>query len=311
MRYMNNRKSSIIKIIKNISGGSADSETSCIRVSGKDASNFLQGQLSNDIEALNNNTYQISSFLTNQGKVIALVRIFKTNDGYLILLNKEIAKYFIEKISMYILNSDVTITLMDDFAVFGIIEDISEKILEDLKINMPYKFAQPSDDGIWILNNSSKEYKSIILISEKSLDSNQFSKKFNFKESSENILKLTDMLEKFLRLDEKNKERYIPQILNADELNGISFSKGCYTGQEIVARTHYLGKVKKKIFLINSEKNLLEINDKIYNKDNELLGEIISKSILVNNLFYSLGIIKVGSENNMLISKNIPLTIIH
>ena len=119
------------------------------------------------------------------------------------------------------------------------------------------------------------------------------------------------MLEKFLRIDEKNKERYIPQILNADELNGISFSKGCYTGQEIVARTHYLGKVKKKIFLINSEKNLLEINDKIYNKDNELLGEVISKSILVNNLFYSLGIIKVGSENNMLISKNIPLTIVH
>jgi folate-binding protein YgfZ len=49
-------------------------------------------------------------------------------------------------------------------------------------------------------------------------------------------------------LDETSSEQHIPQMLNLDKLGGISFTKGCYTGQEVVARTHYLGKAKRELF---------------------------------------------------------------
>ena len=58
----------------------------------------------------------------------------------------------------------------------------------------------------------------------------------------------------------ENIEKYIPQVLNADKLNTVSYKKGCYTGQEVIARTHYLGNVKKHVYLVNI--NNSEIHEK-------------------------------------------------
>ena len=100
---MNIKNKVLYNEIRTLSGYSLDLETLCLRVSGDDSSKFLQGQLSNDINLIDDNNYQISSYSTNQGKVISINRIFKDNHSYIILLNKDIAEYFVEKISMYIL----------------------------------------------------------------------------------------------------------------------------------------------------------------------------------------------------------------
>ena len=63
--------------------------------------------------------------------------------------------------------------------------------------------------------------------------------------SSYNINELMDNLSLIPRITMETKEKYIPQVLNLESLDGINYKKGCYTGQEIVARTHYLGKIKK------------------------------------------------------------------
>ena len=52
------------------------------------------------------------------------------------------------------------------------------------------------------------------------------------------------------RLKKDDIEKYIPQVLNSDKLHTVSYKKGCYTGQEVIARTHYLGNVKKHTYLI-------------------------------------------------------------
>ena len=57
------------------------------------------------------------------------------------------------------------------------------------------------------------------------------------------------MLDGIPWLSDETTEEFIPQMLNLEQLGGISFTKGCYTGQEIVARTHYLGKAKRSLFL--------------------------------------------------------------
>ena len=90
--------------IKELNGYSIDKETVCIEVSGPDAENFLQGQLSNDIMAIKDDSYQFSSYSTNQGKVISLLRIIKIKNSFLLLLTADISEYFVSKLSMYILN---------------------------------------------------------------------------------------------------------------------------------------------------------------------------------------------------------------
>ncbi len=308
---MVNQKKNITELLQDISGGAVDPDTTCIKVSGKDANKFLQGQLSNDIENIDSSTYQISSFLTNQGKVISILRILRIKDGFLILINKEAAEYFIQKISIYILNSNVNLNIMDNFLVYGVLADISEKTLKKFKIDKAYKFIKYEKNNIWILNNTSKNYKSMIIVDGDGLGTRISENGLDFKKSDKNILKITDTLEKYLRINDKNKERYIPQVLSIDELNGISFKKGCYTGQEIVARTHYLGKVKKKIYLTMAEKEILSIDEKIYNQDNEFLGEIISESIQIGNYYYNLAIIKIDIEDKEYFSKDTPINIIY
>jgi folate-binding protein YgfZ len=72
------------------------------------------------------------------------------------------------------------------------------------------------------------------------------------------------------------QEAFIPQSINMDLIDGINFKKGCYTGQEIVARTHYLGKVKRRMFraFIELEDDLTP-GDQIINEKKEVIGQLV------------------------------------
>ena len=164
-------------------------------------------------------------------------------------------------------------------------------------------------DNLWIINTTNKDIYSNIIICEK--DSEDFFKGLNISELDFNISKFIDIINCFLRINKLNKERYIPQVLNLDENNGINFKKGCYTGQEIIARTHYLGKVKKKIFIIKHTSSKIDINDKIYDGNDESVGEVISDNIILNNEYYCLGVIKTNSIKSSIFSKKESLFILN
>ena len=95
--------------IREYSGISIDSDLVTISVSGEDSSKFLQGQLSNDINDLDKERYQYSSFSTNQGKVIGTMRIFKRNEQYILLINRDVANFVTEGLRKYVLMSKVDI----------------------------------------------------------------------------------------------------------------------------------------------------------------------------------------------------------
>ena len=304
---MNIKNKVLYDEIRKLSGYSLDLETLCLRVSGDDASKFLQGQLSNDINLIDDNNYQISSYSTNQGKVISINRIFKDNHSYIILLNKDIAEYFVEKISMYILMSKVDLKIEKDYKVFGLIGKNAKKLSHENNIIGDRKYLKK--DNLWIMNTMNKDIYSNIIICEK--DSENFFRELNINELDFNVSKFIDIISCFLRINKLNKERYIPQVLNLDENNGINFKKGCYTGQEIIARTHYLGKVKKKIFIIKHTSSKIDINDKIYNENDESVGEVISNNIILNNEYYCLGVIKIDSTKCSIFSRKENLSILN
>jgi len=304
---MNIKNKVLYDEIRKLSGYSLDLETSCLRVSGDDASKFLQGQLSNDINLIDDNNYQISSYSTNQGKVISINRIFKDNNSYIILLNKDITEYFVEKISIYILMSKVDLKIEKDYKVFGLIGENAKKLSHDNNIIDDKKYLKKDD--LWIINTTNKDIYSNIIICKK--DSEDFFRELNVNELDFNVFKFIDIISCFLRINKLNKERYIPQVLNLDENNGINFKKGCYTGQEIIARTHYLGKVKKKIFIIKHTSSKIDINDKIYDENDESAGEVISSNIILNNEYYCLGVIKIDSTKSSIFSKKENLFILN
>ena len=117
--------------IKELNGYSRDNEIVFIKVAGTDAEKFLQGQFSNDISSVKDDSYQFSSYSTNQGKVISLLRIIKDQNSFLLLLTKDISEYFVSKLSMYILMSKVEIEIMSNYKVYGLSGTASAETLKN------------------------------------------------------------------------------------------------------------------------------------------------------------------------------------
>ena len=286
--------------IQELNCGTEDKNSLCVKVSGIDATKFLQGQFSNDIDALTEKSYQNSSFSTNQGKVIAVFKIIKEKNYFIIVINKEISEYFIEQLSKYVLMSKVNIEIIDDISIYGFIGEAANNIIEKHKLSL--NSVIKSGDGL-ILNNSKDKIKGLTLLS-KNKSSEQLKIKTFQKSSNFNVNYFLDANKGMIRLTMKSKEKYIPQVLNLEDLNGISYKKGCYTGQEIVARTHYLGKIKRKLMLFNCNSIDLNIEDKILNQDKQVIGEILTNGFEINDSYLYFAVIKLNNSNESLFSGN-------
>jgi|TARA_B110000093_G_scaffold172202_1_gene202990 folate-binding protein YgfZ len=296
--------------IKELSGYSSDPETICLKISGDDAGKFLQGQFSNDINLLEKDISQYSSYSTNQGKVIAILRILKDKDSYLILINKEISDYFIQKLSMYILMSKVTIEMTNEYHIIGICGQMSKELLSSY--NAKNSSGIKEDDNYQILNNNSEYFSSSTLIyKDEAKEIDEIKKLLTKDQLAFNVNKLSDYYNRILRVTMETKEQYIPQVLNLEKLNGINYKKGCYTGQEIVARTHYLGKIKKQIFLINHNSKLINISNKIHDENNEILGEVISGNQTIQEEIICLAVIRLDAIEKDLYINNTKVNIVN
>ena len=104
-------------------------------------------------------------------------------------------------------------------------------------------------------------------------------------------------------IDKNNSEKYIPQMINLDLLEGISFSKGCYTGQEVVARVQHRGKIKQRMFhiIIESNSNEIDARSEVMCEDKKVGSIVISKKS--NNYFHALAVINtINSDEDLSIN---------
>ena len=123
----------IKEIRSNYKGIYVDNTLAAIRVSGKDNKKFLQGQLTNDIEKLSDG-YINTSYCTHQGKVIVNIQVFLSEDDVILLLSKSLSKYFIEKISKYVLMSDVKFMLYNEITALWSFGDKAKELMREYKI---------------------------------------------------------------------------------------------------------------------------------------------------------------------------------
>lgn len=188
-------------------------ELFAIEVSGEDAATYLQGQLTNDIKELSHKQFQYSAHLNNKGRILATFIITSPVFGvYYLITSKSVAEKIVPRLKMFILRSKVSLSILNKNIL------LSDHILDNA-INL---LLTPA----CVLSLSDIEHSAII-------DSNDFHRQFI--ELGYPLISLA------------NYEKIIPQQVNFDLINGVNFKKGCYTGQEIVARTHYLGKVKRRM----------------------------------------------------------------
>jgi tRNA-modifying protein YgfZ len=234
-----------------------------LRISGKDAAKFLQGQMTLNINDIRESQGGFGAFCNPKGRVITTFLLVKHNDGFLVIMPTELQASVKKRLQMYILRSDVQISeCSDEYCLIGV------RYLDDSIIsNAPLFTANQQENGI-IAISLPKNRNLVIAETEKSFSywSERVSKQ-QFQPGNSDVWRYLDIISGIPWINTQTSEEFIPQMLNLDKLGGISFNKGCYTGQEIVARTHYLGKAKREMFLAESimpgspEPNLAIIDD--------------------------------------------------
>ena len=251
-----------------------------IRISGSDAKSFLQAQLSNDITLLNNNEIQISALCQHQGKILALFWVMKTGEDFLLSFPLDLLDSIKSRLQMYVIMSDVLIEdVTQKFSQIGIINEIKTDVYIlstklSLKIILSENIIDETNKNEWIKACIDSKIPEVHLI---------------------------------------NSEKLVPQMLNLD-INeiGVNFSKGCYPGQEVVARLHYLSEAKRRLFTFKS-KYEIQVGDSLYcassntakARGNRYKGSgIVVSSVKYNSVFYCLATLDTELLNSKITLNN-------
>ena len=246
-----------------------------LKISGSDAEVFLQAQFSNDINKLDRKSIQLNAYCQHQGKILALFWVMRYEDFFFLSCPFELVDDIKSRLQMFVIISDVKIeNYTSKFSQIGLINE--------------------TNSGSFCIN----EKLSVIVT--KSSDLDGF--KFNSSDKWKKLLIDAKIPEVFL----KTSEKLVPQMLNLDiDEIGVNFSKGCYPGQEVVARLHYLGSAKRRLFSFVSD-NDLQVGDSLYcaSSDAALLrgnrykgsGIVVSK-VKYNSLFYFLATLDVDLKD--------------
>lgn len=185
-----------------------------ISVSGTDAVDFLQGQLTQDVAQLPERGYLLSAWCNPKGRVFVTIRLFRLNDAIGLAVPENIAEAVSKRLAMYRLRSKVEIAVLDDVS----------------------PTTEPGESGLAPLIDAG-----------------------------------------IPTIDETNSEMFTPHMLNLDKLDAISFSKGCYMGQEVVARTENLGRSKRRMMRYQASGDGVQVGDKLADGDRNV-GEVVNVS---------------------------------
>ncbi|MDD5462446.1 MAG: folate-binding protein [Methylococcales bacterium] len=213
-----------------------------LTVSGKDAAKLLQGQITCNINDINETKSSLGAICNPKGRAVTTFLLIKTGTAFLMVLPQELLEPVRKRLQMYILRSDVTLTdSSDDLCIIGLYDPAmqAEPLLGTSGTTQQDTIAVTLSNRYLVIAEADK---AIALWTERVNHQ-------GFQPEDSDKWRYLDIVSGIPWLTTETSEEFIPQMLNLDMLGGISFNKGCYTGQEIIARTHYLGKAKRAMFL--------------------------------------------------------------
>lgn len=274
-------------------------------VSGSDSEKFLQGQLTCDVEAVSRETSCLAAVCDNKGRVIANFRLSRldddTEESYFLEMQPgllDLLKPALEKYGVFYKSTIANAS--SKFQRFGLTGPKSQTLLSTLFPTLPESPNQVvSIDAAHLIKISDTPARfELWLDTAKSLDKFKLLEQ-ELQQASRSDWELLDIRNGVYSIEIEDSSLFTPQILNYDLTGLISFSKGCYTGQEIVARMHYRGKAKKRLsYLVIESDQEIKAKETIQRDDNTEVGQIIKIVKTGKNNYEALAILKTETEKN-------------
>jgi len=221
-----------------------------IEVSGDDRKTFLQGQLTNDINAISSSLSHLSGLCTPKGRLRALFSIFSLGDKLYLQLPVPLLEETLKRLKMFVMMSKVELIDVNDSIIkIGVAGKKAAHHLKENGFTLPLETNMVTENnGIQLIRLSGKTPRFECVGAIEKIQTLWQSLQTGAQLINTSHWKLLDIRAGIPGVFSSSKEAFIPQMLNLQALNGINFKKGCYTGQEVVARMQYLGKLKRQMY---------------------------------------------------------------
>jgi folate-binding protein YgfZ len=217
-----------------------------LSVSGDDAGAFLHGQLTNDVEALRVGDAQWNGWLTAKGRMLAAFLVVRRANDYLLMLPAEIAEAVAKRLRMFVLRSKVKIEDVGaSTARLGVAGPEAAKVVA-AQWGEIETMRSAERDGALAVRLDAERY--VVLAPAASAPAVR-EKLAGAQEAGTEAWDAAAIRAGIPAVVAATQEAFIPQMVNFELIGGVSFRKGCYPGQEIVARTHYRGGLKRRMAL--------------------------------------------------------------
>lgn len=249
-----------------------------LEISGEDAVTFLQGQVTNDVKLLDGSKAHYSGYCNPKGRLLALFLAFAHRDHLHLQLPQSLLEPIAKRLKMFVLRSKVNIQdVSDNIIRFGISGSNATSLLQSsfgTLPQQPYELVTFDDAAIIRLPGAEPRYQVFTDIEHARAIWQQLAE--NSKTVAADYWEWLEICAGIPQIYPSTQEEFVPQMVNLDLLNGINFKKGCYTGQEIVARTHYLGTVKRRTYLAHLDgQNAPDVGTDVMNANQEIVGKIV------------------------------------
>ncbi len=226
------------------------SHTALVRVSGADSKTFLNGQLTNDVTRLDASHSHLSAWCSPKGRMLALLRVMEFESGYLLLVPRALRDDVVGRLRKYVLRAKVVIEPADESLVHFGVSGIGaaarlRDLLEDLPGNVDELRARKGLRCVRVRGNAPRyeliggNEAAIALWKELSGVA---------KPVGAPVWDWLDIVAGVPTVLPPTSDLFVPQMANLDLIDAVNFDKGCYTGQEIVARVHYRGRIKQRMY---------------------------------------------------------------
>lgn len=250
-------------------------DAALISFTGEDAASFLHGQLTSDVLGLGANRTQYSGYCSPKGRLIATFLLWRLEGEIVLQLPAELRETVQSRLSKYVMRARVKVgDASARFVVFGVAGDGAQQALG---AGAPAEMhAVRSSNGVAVARLPVDRYA--VLVSAEHAAGVRMSLARAAARSEVSGWHALDVEAGVAVITTASQEKYVPQMVNLDLVGGVSYTKGCYPGQEIVARTHYLGQQKQRMYRIAVQATEpLRVGDPLYSA---AFGEQASGTIL-------------------------------
>ncbi|HRO53546.1 MAG TPA: folate-binding protein [Alicycliphilus sp.] len=216
-----------------------------IRVAGEDAAKFLHGQLTQDFALLDEQHARLAALLTAKGRMLASCIAFKRSDAEVLLVcARDLLAPTLKRLSMFVLRAKARLSdASGDYALYGLLGDAARAALPEG--DEPWAKADLGDASVVRLYPADGQPRALWLAPAASPAPAGAP-------TSEALWLWSEVRSGVATLTAPVVEAFVPQMLNYESVGGVNFKKGCYPGQEVVARSQFRGTLKRRTYLAHA-----------------------------------------------------------